>query len=72
MQAKRRKVRFDLSWNRIPRFRRHVYVYALLLLGAIVGNNISHAFSDLSDDVPAQKGQSSIANLKAKTNLLYR
>jgi hypothetical protein len=72
MQAKRRKRRWDMKWSRIPRTRRHVYVYVLLLLGAIVGNNISQAISGASDDVSNGNARSQVGNMKDRANLLYR
>ena len=72
MQAQRKRTRVDLNWKRIPRKRRHVYVYVLLLLGAIVGNNISHALSDPSENEASKDTPSHVESLKAKTNLLYR
>jgi hypothetical protein len=72
MQAPRRKVRFEMKWNRIPRVRRHLYVYVLLTLSAVVGNNISQAFSEPSDETPNQMSSSNIDNMKVKTNLLYK
>jgi len=27
-------------WNRIPRVRRHIYVYALIAFGAVLGTNL--------------------------------
>jgi hypothetical protein len=69
MQKKHRK--FRLEWNRIPRHRRHAYVYVLLLLGAIVGNNITRAIADVSEEAPAN-APSHMENVKDRTNLLYR
>ena len=72
METKHRKLKLKLSWNRIPRHRRQVYVYVLLLLSAVVGNDICRSFASPSEEVATSNTLSRVENLKAKTNLLYR
>jgi hypothetical protein len=72
METKHRKTKLKLSWNRIPRHRRQVYVYVLLLLCAIVGNDICRSIAGPSEEVATGNTPSRVENLKAKTNLLYR
>ena len=72
MQKKHRKFRLEWKWNKIPRYRRHFYVYVLLLLGAVVGNNFTRAIADVSEDTAAQNTPSRMENLRSKTNLLYQ
>jgi hypothetical protein len=33
------------GWTKIPEGRRHFYVYALLFLGAVVGNSLKNAIT---------------------------
>ncbi|HKX62734.1 MAG TPA: hypothetical protein VJS65_12830 [Verrucomicrobiae bacterium] len=72
MQTKHRKLNLNLSWNRIPRRRRHAYIYVLFLLCAVVGNDICRSVASPSEEIATSNPPSRVENLKAKTNLLYR
>jgi hypothetical protein len=71
MQKMHRKFRLELKWNKVPRRRRQAYVYILLLLGAIVGNDITSAIADESEDVSSDT-PSHYEHVKDRANLLYR
>jgi hypothetical protein len=72
METKHRKQKLKLSWNRIPSHRRQVYIYVLLLLSAILGNDICRSLAGPSEEIATSNTPSRVENLKAKTNLLYR
>jgi len=71
-----RKTTRELGWNKIPAARRHVYVYALLLLGAVVGNNVKNAFAGpVQDDQPTAALRANAARLEGMKDTaasLYR
>jgi hypothetical protein len=70
MQATRSKPSLDLNWSRIPRGRRQFYVFALLLLAAVVGNNIHRSMvASEAQDTPVSSAR--MQNMKSNTELLY-
>ena len=69
MQKKHRDSWLKVDWNGIPPLRRHAYIYAFLVLAAIVGSEFTHAAADASEEAP-RNTPSRIENLKSKTSLL--
>lgn len=75
MQAQRqtRLIRRQLQWNKIPSARRHFYVYSLLLLGAVVGNNIKNAVvGPVEKDAPVAATAARVEGMKQSVKELYR
>lgn len=60
------------AWNRIPTVRRHVYVYTLLLLGAIVGNNVKNSIAGTDNDTITANAGARLAGMKSTADSLYR
>ena len=61
------------SWQRIPSARRHFYVYSLLLLGAIVGNNVKNVIAGpIENDSPVASDAARMEGMKQSVKELYR
>jgi|SoiMethySBSTD1v2_1073268.scaffolds.fasta_scaffold2920053_1 hypothetical protein len=63
----------EKSWRKIPAGRRHVYVYILLLLGAVAGNNFKNAMVGADEEDFAATGAeiARMQGMKESTQSLY-
>jgi len=69
-----RRRNHNWSWRRIPAVRRHFYVYTLLLLGAVVGNQVKGVLFGLDEDSNSKASAAEVQRLqgmKEMTASLY-
>lgn len=60
-----RKSTREFGWNKIPAARRHFYVYTLLFLGAVVGNNVKNAITGpVEKDEPTAAMRAEVSRLE--------
>ena len=71
----RKNVARENGWTRIPQARRHAYVYVLLFLGAVVGNDVMNAVNPTPSDEPTaaiRAEAARIEGMKESAISLYR
>lgn len=64
MQHRSNKRSSKQGWNAIPAGRRHIYVYTLLLLGAVVGNDIRGGLAAPPTDENLRSARAEVSRLE--------